>query len=174
MLTNNALFAILGPVKEWLSLSCHYSCNLICHACRAHKDSFAAPSDLKNQHRHDLASFLAESVKLDELRRTSVQIGSLFLSVVLLHLGFVKKGMSLGLVLDLCYVQIRCWDPNPPNKKQALFWTYRISYHKWFVGMLCTSSTWVWIYGWQDQLFASCCNMIFGEVWIWLRQTGCW
>lgn len=122
MFTNNALFAILGSVKEWLSLSCHYSCNLICHACRAHKDSFAAPSDLKNQHRHDLASFLAESVKLDELRRVSVQIGSLFLLVVLLHLGFVKKryvfGFSTGFMLVYIMFKLDVGTPTPQTKNR--------------------------------------------------------
>ena len=71
-------FINLGPAKEWLSLSCHYSCNLICHACRSHKDSFTAPSDLQSRFRHDTASFLAECVKGDELRRCSTYDGNCF------------------------------------------------------------------------------------------------
>ena len=41
--------------KEWLQLSCHYSCN--------------APANLDGEFRHDTDSFLGECVKRGELRR---------------------------------------------------------------------------------------------------------
>lgn len=56
--------------KEWLQLSCHYSCNAICHACRARvPDYLTAPANLDGEFRHDTDSFLGECVKRGELRR---------------------------------------------------------------------------------------------------------